>query len=134
MIIPALDVLASLPAERVLQVSYENLVAEPRQALLRLARFAGLPDTHPGWLDRAVQLAEPRSPRAGPAARPDQRPDPRVRAGDAAALRRLVVIMPARAARARTKTGSKASGAQNPSPRRTDAFMGRQTGPGDPPP
>jgi hypothetical protein len=63
MIIPALDVLASLPAERVLQVSYENLVAEPRQALLRLARFAGLPDTHPGWLDRAVQLVEPRSAR-----------------------------------------------------------------------
>ena len=63
MIIPALDVLASLPAERVLQVSYENLVAEPRQALLRLARFADLPDTHPGWLDRAVQLVEPRSPR-----------------------------------------------------------------------
>jgi Sulfotransferase family len=63
MIMPALDVLASLPAERVLQVSYENLVAEPRQALLRLARFADLPDTHPGWLDRAVQLAEPRSPR-----------------------------------------------------------------------
>jgi hypothetical protein len=63
MIIPALDVLASLPAERVLQVSYENLVAEPRQVLLRLARFAGLPDTHPGWLDRAVQLVEPRSPR-----------------------------------------------------------------------
>jgi hypothetical protein len=63
MIIPALDVLASLPASRVLQVSYEDLVAEPRQVLLRLARFAGLPDTHPGWLDRAVQLAEPRSPR-----------------------------------------------------------------------
>jgi putative sulfotransferase len=63
MIIPALDVLASLPAERVLQVSYEDLVAEPRQVLLRLARFAGLPDTHPGWLDRAAQLAEPRSPR-----------------------------------------------------------------------
>jgi putative sulfotransferase len=63
MIMPALDVLASLPAERVLQVSYENLVAEPRQALLRLARFAGLPDTDPGWLDRAVRLAVPRSPR-----------------------------------------------------------------------
>ena len=63
MIIPALDVLASLPTERVLQVSYENLVAEPRQALLRLARFAGLPDTDPGWLDRAAQMAEPRSPR-----------------------------------------------------------------------
>jgi putative sulfotransferase len=63
MIIPALDVLASLPAERVLQVSYEDLVAEPRQALLRLVRFAGLPDTHPGWLDRAVQLAEPRPAR-----------------------------------------------------------------------
>jgi putative sulfotransferase len=63
MIMPALDVLASLPAERVLQVSYENLVAEPRQLLVRLARFANLPDTHPGWLDRAVQLVEPRSPR-----------------------------------------------------------------------
>jgi hypothetical protein len=63
MITPALGVLASLPAGRVLQVSYEDLVAEPRQVLLRLARFAGLPDTHPGWLDRAVQLAEPRSPR-----------------------------------------------------------------------
>src|SRR6476660_4291243 len=63
MIIPALDILASLPAERVLQVSYENLVAEPRQALLRLARFADLPDMPPGWLDRALQLAEPRSPR-----------------------------------------------------------------------
>ena len=53
----------SLPAERVFQVSYENLVAEPRQALLRLARFADLPDTDPGWLDRAAQMAEPRSPR-----------------------------------------------------------------------
>jgi hypothetical protein len=63
MIMPALDVLASLPAERVLQVSYENLVADPRPALLRLARLAGLPETHPGWLDRAAQLAEPRSAR-----------------------------------------------------------------------
>ena len=62
-IIPALGVLASLPASRVLQVSYEDLVAEPRQALLRLERFADLPDTYPGWLDRAVQLAKPRSPR-----------------------------------------------------------------------
>ena len=63
MIIPALDVLASLPTERVLQVSYENLVAEPGQALLRLARFADLPETDPGWLDRAVQLVELRAPR-----------------------------------------------------------------------
>lgn len=63
MIIPALDVLASLPTERVLQVSYESLVTQPRQTLLQLARFADLPDTHPGWLDRAIQLAEPRSPR-----------------------------------------------------------------------
>jgi hypothetical protein len=63
MIIPALDVLASLPAERVLQVSYENLVAEPRRTLLRLARFAELPDTDPGWLDHAAQLVEPRSAR-----------------------------------------------------------------------
>jgi Sulfotransferase family len=63
MITPALDVLASLPAERVLQLSYEDLVAEPRQALLRLARFAGLPDPDAGWLDRAVRLLDPRSPR-----------------------------------------------------------------------
>jgi Sulfotransferase family len=63
MIMPALDVLASLPPGRVLQLSYEDLVAEPRQALLRLARFAGLPHTEPGWLDRAVRLAEPRPPR-----------------------------------------------------------------------
>jgi hypothetical protein len=63
MIMPALDVLASLPSERVLQLSYEDLVAEPRQALGRLARFAGLPHADAGWLDRAVRLAEPRSPR-----------------------------------------------------------------------
>jgi hypothetical protein len=63
MIMPALDVLARLPSERVLQLSYEDLVAEPRQALLRLARFAGLPHVDPGWLDRAVRLAERRSPR-----------------------------------------------------------------------
>jgi putative sulfotransferase len=63
MITPALGILASLPPERVLQLSYEDLVAEPRQALLRLARFADLPHTDTGWLDRAVRLIEPRSPR-----------------------------------------------------------------------
>jgi hypothetical protein len=63
MIMPALDVLASLPAERVLQLSYEDLIAEPRQALRRLARFAGLPDADAGWLDRAARLVKPRSPR-----------------------------------------------------------------------
>jgi hypothetical protein len=63
MIMPALDVLASLPPERVLQVSYEDLVADPRQTLLRLARFADLPRADPAWLDRAVALVEPRSPR-----------------------------------------------------------------------
>ncbi len=63
MIMPALDVLASLPPERVLQASYEDLVAEPRQALLRLARFIGLPHPDPGWLDHAVDLIQPRSPR-----------------------------------------------------------------------
>jgi Sulfotransferase family len=63
MIMPALDVLASLPPERVLQLSYEELVAEPRHALSRLARFVGLPRADPGWLDRAVGLVEPRSPR-----------------------------------------------------------------------
>jgi hypothetical protein len=63
MIMPALDILASLPGERVLQLSYEHLVAEPRQALLRLARFAGLPHADSRWLDSAVRLMEPRSPR-----------------------------------------------------------------------
>lgn len=63
MIMPALDVLASLPPERVLQLSYEDVVAEPRQALLRLARFAGLPHADGGWLDRAARLVEPRAPR-----------------------------------------------------------------------
>ncbi len=62
MIMPALDVLASLPAERVLQLSYEDLAADPRQALLRLVRFADLPHADPGWLDSAVQLVERRSP------------------------------------------------------------------------
>ncbi len=62
MIMPGLDVLASLPAERVLQLSYEDLVAEPRQALSRLALFADLPDADPGWLDSAAQLVEQRSP------------------------------------------------------------------------
>lgn len=63
MIMPALDVLASLPGEQVLQLSYEDLVAKPRQALQRLARFVGLPDPDAGWLDRAVRLLDPRSPR-----------------------------------------------------------------------
>lgn len=63
MIMPALDVLASLPPERVLQLSYEDLVAQPRQALLRLARFAGLPHAATGWIDRAARLAEPRPAR-----------------------------------------------------------------------
>jgi putative sulfotransferase len=63
MIMAALDVLASLPPERVLQISYEDLVAEPRPTLLRLARFAGLPHTDARWLDRAARLVTPRSPR-----------------------------------------------------------------------
>ncbi len=63
MIMPALDVLASLPGERVLQLSYEDLVAKPGRVLLGLARFAGLPDPDARWLDRAVRLLDPRPPR-----------------------------------------------------------------------
>jgi hypothetical protein len=63
MIMTGLDVLSGLPPERVLQLSYEELAAEPRQALLRLAHFADMPHPDPGWLERAAQLAEPRSPR-----------------------------------------------------------------------
>jgi hypothetical protein len=63
MITPGLDLLASLPPDRVLQLSYEDLVAEPRPVLQRLARFAGLPHADPGWLDRAARLAELRPPR-----------------------------------------------------------------------
>ena len=125
MIIPALDVLARLPAGRVLQVSYEDLVAEPRQVLLRLARFAGLPDTHPGWLDRAVQLAQPRSPRW--LALPHDQIRELTRVCEPA-MRRLVVIVPYRAPGARTKTGSEASGTQNLSPCRSNAIAERQTG------
>lgn len=64
MIMAGLDVLASLPAERVLQLSYEDLVSAPNQALARLTRFAGLPHADPGWLGRAARLEEARSPRS----------------------------------------------------------------------
>jgi hypothetical protein len=63
MIMPALDVLGRLPPARVLGVSYESLVAGPREALVKLAHFAGLPEADPGWLDRAVRLVERRPPR-----------------------------------------------------------------------
>jgi Sulfotransferase domain len=63
MMMPALDVLASLPPERVLQLSYEELVAEPRQVLIRLARFAGLPYANRDWLDGAGRLVEQRPAR-----------------------------------------------------------------------
>lgn len=63
MIMPGLDVLAGLPPARVLQLSYEDLVADPKQALLRLTRFWGLPDVDPRWLEDAAQLVEPRSSR-----------------------------------------------------------------------
>ena len=134
MIIPALDVLP--PAyRRVLQVSYEDLVAEPRQVLLRAGALRSRRRTPPRLARpcRATGRAAFCS-LAGPAARPDPRADPRVRACDAAALRRLVVIVPCRAPGARTKTGSQASGAQNLSPRRSGASAGRQRGPGDPQP
>jgi hypothetical protein len=63
MIMSALDILVGLPPSRVLQVSYESMVAAPKEVLARLARFAGLPDTDRGWLGRAAVLVEPRSPR-----------------------------------------------------------------------
>jgi hypothetical protein len=63
MIMPALDTLAGLPPDQVLQFSYEDLVAEPSEALLRLARFAGLPCADPGWLDRAARLVTAHQPR-----------------------------------------------------------------------
>ncbi len=63
MIMPGLDVLASLPPERVLELSYEDLVADPRLALSRLVRFADLPHADPAWLDRAAQVVAARPPR-----------------------------------------------------------------------
>lgn len=63
MITPALDILGSMPRSRVLQVSYESLLAAPKEVLATLARFAQLPEPDPGWLDRAAGLVEPRSPR-----------------------------------------------------------------------
>jgi sulfotransferase family protein len=63
MVMSGLDVLAGLPPDRVLELSYEDLVAEPRQELLRLAHFADLPDADPRWLDRAMRLVTPRPSR-----------------------------------------------------------------------
>jgi SAM-dependent methyltransferase len=74
MVTPALDILDSLPPERVLQLSYEDLIAEPEQALRRLARFADLPHRDPGWPDRAASLVQSRPPR-WPALPEDQKSD-----------------------------------------------------------
>jgi hypothetical protein len=63
MIMTGLDVLDGLPPERVLQLSYEELVARPGQALRRLARFADIPYADPGWFEHAARLAEPRPAR-----------------------------------------------------------------------
>jgi Sulfotransferase family len=63
MIMPALDILDSMPRSCVLQVSYERLAAAPKKVLATLARFAQLPEPDSGWLNRAAGLVERRSPR-----------------------------------------------------------------------
>lgn len=57
-----LDTLAELPASRRLDVSYESIVADPRETLSRVSDFMGV--SAPGsWLDSASALVSERPPR-----------------------------------------------------------------------
>jgi putative sulfotransferase len=64
--------LASLPAENVMHLGYERLVADPRGQLARLAEFLRLPEPPPGWLDAASERVRARPP-AWPSLPSDER-------------------------------------------------------------
>ncbi|HWG13491.1 MAG TPA: sulfotransferase [Streptosporangiaceae bacterium] len=61
-IMAGLDTLDQLPPGRVLSVSYEYVVADPRGALARIGQFAGV-TPYPAWLERASGLVRSRTPR-----------------------------------------------------------------------
>jgi putative sulfotransferase len=58
----ALGLMAQLPANRVFQLRYENLVAHPREELTRLIRFVGLPEPGANYLDRAAAIVRIKPP------------------------------------------------------------------------
>lgn len=57
-VVQSLDQLDRLGPDRVLHVSYENLVGDPRAQLRRIAAFADV-EAGPDWLDTAGALARP---------------------------------------------------------------------------
>ncbi len=68
--------LSGLPAQAVMTLSYEDLIADPREQLTGLAAFIGIPAPAP-WLNAAAALLDPG--RAGAAARLPQRDQEQVR-------------------------------------------------------
>jgi putative sulfotransferase len=56
-----IELLSQMPADQVLLLSYENLVADPHAELSRLLRFVGLEPDH-GYLDRAATLVKVKPP------------------------------------------------------------------------
>lgn len=61
-VLTGLDALEQLPAERLLEVSYEYLVADTRGTLARLAAFIGVEASAP-WIESASGLVSSRAPR-----------------------------------------------------------------------
>lgn len=58
-ILQGLQILDTLPAERLLSIRYEDLVADPRQELHRLATFLGPDFVDEAWLAAATRLVRP---------------------------------------------------------------------------
>lgn len=58
----ALELMAQLPGDRILQLRYENLVADPRAELTRMMRFFGLPDPDADYLARAAAIVRIKPP------------------------------------------------------------------------
>lgn len=60
MVTGGVTLLSSLPAERLLNLRYEDVLARPREELTRLTAFLGPEYADPDWLDSAGAL--PRQP------------------------------------------------------------------------
>lgn len=72
-VVSARDRLAALPTGQVLQLRYEDLVADPERELARLVEFFGLTgQTPPGWLRRSARRVERREPAWHHLPAPDQ--------------------------------------------------------------
>jgi tetratricopeptide (TPR) repeat protein len=57
-----MQLLAQIPFDRVLQLRYEHLVANPEGELTRLMRFIGAPDGGPDYLRQAAALVKVKAP------------------------------------------------------------------------